>query len=189
MANVGFKLGTQAKVDALLKTPGTSVVEGSFYLTSDTHRLYIGQKATASDTNAQLFPVNEGVITVTNIADLPTVSESDKPVYAGRFYYVTNGNILCVHNGKSWVQINANTDTVIDSHSYSIDGGEITDNIHLSNGKEQNATFTVTGANGVQISGTGTTLTITGDKYSLSSTVARNKATVKLDSANTTNDT
>lgn len=189
MANVGFKLGTQAKVDALLKTPGTSVVEGSFYLTSDTHRLYIGQKATASDTNAQLFPVNEGVITVANVADLPTVSESDKPVYAGRFYYVTNGNILCVYNGKSWVQINTNTDTVIDSHSYSIDGGTITDNIHLSNGKTQNATFTVTGANGVQISGTGTTLTITGDKYSLSSTVASNKATVKLDSANTTNDT
>ena len=189
MANVGFKLGTQAKVDALLKTPGTSVVEGSFYLTSDTHRLYIGQKATASDANAQLFPVNEGVITVANVADLPNVSESDKPVYAGRFYYVTNGNILCVYNGKSWVQINTNTDTVIDSHSYSIDGGEITDNIHLSNGKEQNATFTVTGANGVQISGTGTTLTITGDKYSLSSTVASNKATVKLDSANTTNDT
>lgn len=189
MANVGFKLGTQAKVDALLKTPGTSVVEGSFYLTSDTHRLYIGQKATASDTNAQLFPVNEGVITVTNVSDLPNVSESDKQVYAGRFYYVTNGNILCVYNGKSWVQINTNTDTVIDSHSYSIDGGTITDNIHLSNGKEQNATFTVTGANGVQISGTGTTLTITGDKYSLSSTVASNKATVKLDSANTTNDT
>lgn len=189
MANVGFKLGTQAKVDALLKTPGTSVVEGSFYLTSDTHRLYIGQKATASDTNAQLFPVNEGVITVTNVSDLPDVSESDKSVYAGRFYYVTNGNILCVYNGKSWVQINTNTDTVIDSHSYSIDGGEITDNIHLSNGKTQNATFTVTGANGVQISGTGTTLTITGDKYSLSSTVASNKATVKLDSANTTNDT
>lgn len=189
MANVGFKLGTQAKVDALLKTPGTSVIEGSFYLTSDTHRLYIGQKATASDTNAQLFPVNEGVITVTNVADLPNVSESDKPVYAGRFYYVTNGNILCVYNGKSWVQINTNTDTVIDSHSYSIDGGEITDKIRLSNGKEQNATFTVTGANGVQISGTGTTLTITGDKYSLSSTVASNKATVKLDSANTTDDT
>lgn len=189
MANVGFKLGTQAKVDALLKTPGTSVVEGSFYLTSDTHRLYIGQKATASDTNAQLFPVNEGVITVTNVSDLPNVSDADKSVYAGRFYYVTNGNILCVYNGKSWVQINTNTDTVIDSHSYSIDGGEITDNIHLSSGKEQNATFTVTGANGVQISGTGTTLTITGDKYSLSSTVASNKATVKLDSANTTNDT
>lgn len=189
MANVGFKLGTQAKVDALLKTPGASVVEGSFYLTSDTHRLYIGQKAVAEDTNAQLFPVNEGVITVANVADLPNVSEADKPVYAGRFYYVTNGNILCVYSGKSWVQINTNTDTTISSHSYSINGGTITDKIGLSSGANKDATFTVTGANGVQITGTGTTLTITGDKYSLSSTVASNKATVKLDSANTTNDT
>lgn len=189
MANVGFKLGTQAKVDALLKTPGTSVVEGSFYLTSDTHRLYIGQKATADDTNAQLFAVNEGVITVDTIEDLPKVSADDSSVYAGRFYYVTNGNILCVYNGKSWVQINTNTDTYVNSHSYSVEGGTITDKIGLSNGGDVNATFTVEGANGIQITGTGTTLTITGDKYSLSSTVADNKATVKLDSANTADDT
>lgn len=189
MANVGFKLGTQAKVDALLKTPGTSVVEGSFYLTSDTHRLYIGQKAAAENTNAQLFPVNEGVITVDTIEDLPKVSTADSSVYAGRFYYVTNGNILCVYNGKSWVQINTNTDTYVNSHSYSVDGGKITDKIGLSNGGDVNATFTVKGANGIQITGTGTTLTITGDKYSLSSTVADNKATVKLDSANTADDT
>lgn len=189
MANVGFKLGTQAKVDALLKTPGTSVVEGSFYLTSDTHRLYIGQKATADDTNAQLFAVNEGVITVDTIEDLPKVSTTDSSVYAGRFYYVTNGNILCVYNGKSWVQINTNTDTYVNSHSYSVEGGTITDKIGLSNGGDVNATFTVEGANGIQITGTGTTLTITGDKYSLSSTVADNKATVKLDSANTADDT
>lgn len=189
MANVGFKLGTQAKVDALLKTPGTSVVEGSFYLTSDTHRLYIGQKATASDTNAQLFPVNEGVITVTNVSDLPNVSESDKSVYAGRFYYVTNGNILCVYSGQEWVQINTNTDTYVNSHSYSVEGGTIKDKIGLSNGGNVDATFTVEGANGIQITGTGTTLTITGDKYSLSSTVADNKATVKLNSANTDDDT
>lgn len=189
MANVGFKLGTQAKVDALLKTPGTSVVEGSFYLTSDTHRLYIGQKATADDTNAQLFAVNEGVITVDTIEDLPKVSTADSSVYAGRFYYVTNGNILCVYNGKSWVQINTNTDTYVNSHSYSVKGGTITDKIGLSNGGKVDATFTVEGANGIQITGTGTTLTIAGDKYSLSSTVTDNKATVKLDSANTTNDT
>lgn len=189
MANVGFKLGTQAKVDALLKTPGTSVVEGSFYLTSDTHRLYIGQKATAEEENAQLFPVNEGVITVATIEDLPKVSTADSSVYAGRFYYVTNDNILCVYNGKSWVQINTNTDTYVNSHNYSVDGGTIKDKIGLSNGGNVDATFTVEGANGIQITGTGTTLTITGDKYSLSSTVADNKATVKLDSANTTDDT
>lgn len=192
MANVGFKLGTQAKVDELLKTPGTAVVEGSFYLTNDTHRLYIGQKANSSDANAQLFAVNEGVITVATINDLPNVSTDNGSVYAGRFYYVTAGNILCVHNGKAWVQINSNTDTTIDEHSVSVSAennvGTITDKINLSNKKDKNASYTITGTNGITITGTGTALTLSGDTYTLSGTVDNNAATLKLDSTNTDND-
>ena len=192
MANVGFKLGTQAKVDELLKTPGTAVVEGSFYLTNDTHRLYIGQKANSSDANAQLFAVNEGVITVATINDLPNVSADNGSVYAGRFYYVTAGNILCVHNGKAWVQINSNTDTTINEHSVSVSAennvGTITDEIKLSDNNYKNASYTITGANGITITGTGTALTLSGDTYTLSGTVANNAATLKLDSKNTTND-
>lgn len=192
MANVGFKLGTQAKVDELLKTPGTAVVEGSFYLTNDTHRLYIGQKANSSDANAQLFAVNEGVITVATINDLPNVSADNGSVYAGRFYYVTAGNILCVHNGKAWVQINSNTDTKITEHSVSVSAennvGTITDEIKLSDNNYKNASYTITGANGITITGTGTALTLSGDTYTLSGTVADNEATLKLDSKNTTND-
>lgn len=190
MANVGFKLGTQAKVDELLKTPGTAVVEGSFYLTNDTHRLYIGQKASSSDANAQLFAVNEGVITVATVSDLP--SAEDNPVYAGRFYYVTAGNILCVHNGKAWVQINSNTDTTITNHSASVsvedNTGTITDKITLTGNVDKDASYTITGANGITITGTGTALTLTGDTYTLSGTVADNAATLKLDSKNTDND-
>lgn len=192
MANVGFKLGTQAKVDELLKTPGTSVVEGSFYLTNDTHRLYIGQKANSSDANAQLFAVNEGVITVATVSDLPSVSADDGAVYAGRFYYVTAGNILCVHNGKAWVQINSNTDTTITAHSASVSAannvGTITDKITLSGNIQKDASYTITGANGITITGSGTALTLTGDTYTLSGTVASNEATLKLDSKNTAND-
>ena len=192
MANVGFKLGTQAKVDELLKTPGTAVIEGSFYLTNDTHRLYIGQKANSSDANAQLFAVNEGVITVATISDLPNVSEDNGSVYAGRFYYVTAGNILCVHNGKAWVQINSNTDTTITEHSASVSAennvGTITDKIKLSNNKDKNASYTITGTNGITITGTGTALTLSGDTYTLSGTVANNAATLKLNSTNTDND-
>ncbi len=192
MANVGFKLGTQAKVDELLKTPGTAVVEGSFYLTNDTHRLYIGQKASSSDANAQLFAVNEGVITVATVSDLPSVSADDGSVYAGRFYYVTAGNILCVHNGKAWVQINSNTDTTITDHSASVSAkgnvGTITDKITLTGNVEKSASYTITGANGITVTGTGTALTLTGDTYTLSGTVANNVATLKLDSKNTAND-
>ena len=192
MANVGFKLGTQAKVDELLKTPGTAVVEGSFYLTNDTHRLYIGQKANSSDANAKLFAVNEGVITVATIDDLPKVSADNGSVYAGRFYYVTAGNILCVHNGKAWVQINSNTDTTITDHSASVSAennvGTITDKIKLSDNNYKNASYTITGTNGITITGTGTALTLSGDTYTLSGTVADNAATLKLDSKNTAND-
>jgi hypothetical protein len=90
-SNVGFKLGTQTAVDNIIKNK-SSVAVGSFYLTSDTHRLYIGE-------TDGLHPVNEGVITVDSINDLPDVS-SNKDAYAGRFYYIKNDNILCVFNGS-----------------------------------------------------------------------------------------
>ena len=63
MANVSFKLGLQSAIDQLLIAK-TGAEEGSFYLTSDTHRLYIGGKTSPGDTDVQVFPVNEGVTTV-----------------------------------------------------------------------------------------------------------------------------
>jgi hypothetical protein len=106
-SNVGFKLGTQDAVDSIIKNK-TSVTIGSFYLTSDTHRLYIGE----SD---GLHPVNEGVITVEKIENLPDVS-GNEDAYAGRFYYVKEGNILCVFNGQVWAQINS--DTYVKKHDF-----------------------------------------------------------------------
>lgn len=108
MANVGFKLGPQQALDDLIKL-GTSAnaAPGSFYLTSDTHRLYIGCD------DKSIAPVNEGIITVKTLGDLPNVS-ANPTAYAGRFYYVTGDtnaplNILCIFNGSSWVQLNPDT--------------------------------------------------------------------------------
>lgn len=95
MANVGFKRGPQDNLQSLITN--NQVVDGVFYLTSDTNRLYIGK-----GTNV-LAPVNEGVVTVDTTNDLPAASTS----IAGSFYYVKQGNILCVHNGTKWVQINS----------------------------------------------------------------------------------
>lgn len=108
MANVGFKLGLQQDLDNLIKS-GTSAnaTPGSFYLTSDTHRLYIGCD------DKSIAPINEGIITVKTLGDLPNVS-ANPTAYAGRFYYVTGEtnaplNILCIFNGSSWVQLNPDT--------------------------------------------------------------------------------
>lgn len=99
--NIQFLLGTQANLEKYISGSSTAA-EGTFYLTNDTHRLYIGTSLGTA------VPVNEGVITVSNLDILKTVS-----AHPGEFYYVTNGNILCVYSGKEWVQINNNTNTYV----------------------------------------------------------------------------
>ena len=74
----------------------TSAQDGAFYLTTDTHRLFVGQ-------GEELVAVNEGVITVASIAALPETA------IPGSFYYATAENILCVHNGQNFIQINSDT--------------------------------------------------------------------------------
>ena len=99
--NIQFLLGTQANLEKYISGSSTAL-EGTFYLTNDTHRLYVGTSLGTA------VPVNEGVITVSNLDTLKTVS-----AHPGEFYYVTNGNILCVYTGKEWVQINNNTNTYV----------------------------------------------------------------------------
>lgn len=110
--NIKFLLGTQDSLENYIVGKNGAVAEnGAFYLTNDTHRLYVG----TSDGKA--VPVNEGVITVQDVSNLPSTN-----VHAGEFYYATNQNILCVYAGKSagWVQINSNTDTYLLSGDTSI---------------------------------------------------------------------
>ena len=99
--NIQFLLGTQENLEKYISGSSTAA-EGTFYLTNDTHRLYVG---TSLGTAA---PVNEGVITVPNLDALQKVS-----AHPGEFYYVKAGNILCVYDGKQWVQINNNTNTYV----------------------------------------------------------------------------
>jgi len=198
-SNVGFKLGTQAAVDNIIKN-NTAVSIGSFYLTSDTHRLYIGE----SD---GLHPVNEGVITVDTINGLPDVS-SNPGAYAGRFYYIKNDNILCVFNGSIWAQINS--DTYVKKHEFvavKVDGEE---NVIEIDGKiynytagnvshTSNAPFQIEGANGIvaTVSKSQRTIgqetidvykiTLTGDTYTIGTKANGSNAQIKLDSTNAKN--
>jgi hypothetical protein len=60
---IGFKLGTQSALNTLLNS-GTGALHGTFYLTQDTHRLYIGNH------DGTLSPVNQGIITVNSLSAL-----------------------------------------------------------------------------------------------------------------------
>lgn len=97
MANdkVMFKRGSQANLAT------ATIVNGAFYLTSDTNRLYIGKDGKA-------VPVNQGVITVENVNALTSITAEQ-----GQFYYAEAQNVLCIKSGNKWVQINPDTDTAI----------------------------------------------------------------------------
>lgn len=122
MANVAFKKGTQASLEKYLYSYlGTNPVpveatEGTFYLTTDTNRLYIGKLISNADLPSgspytrynglvKAVPVNQGAIPVASVGDLP----EPHAAIPGQFYYVVDGNILAVSSHGTWVQINPNT--------------------------------------------------------------------------------
>lgn len=162
-SQVKFLLGTQADLEPYIK--GTSkAVNGTFYLTNDSHRLYVGNK------EGKAVPVNEGVTTVDNLTLLQSTYATAHP---GEFFYVTDGNILCVCAGeeggsKKFVQINNNTDSYVKEAKtdISVSGSTATfdqsyirnDNITVSN------TFNIATAEGITVTASEDkkTLTITG---------------------------
>ncbi len=202
-ANVKFLNGLQSDLNTLITNGGAT--KGAFYLTSDTHRLYIGQEDNNRNNLVVPVPVNEGVTTVANVNSLPSISGPNSGE-AGNFYYAAAENILCVYNGNQWVQINPDTNTTID-YFYNIiadnaTAGKTTLTYVLTdnNGNEKTQAVDLIGANGVTISSVSgdnftsggafipnatKQITITGDSYTLSKTVASNTATLTLASSDT----
>lgn len=118
--NVMFKRGTH---QALLNLKNNNqIIDGSFYLTTDTNRLFVGQ---ANSTGAvELVELNKSIERVNSVQELQNLTD----VYLGQFYYITgtnahtdtstggnNGNILAVctsidDNGNAtWTQVNPDT--------------------------------------------------------------------------------
>lgn len=156
MANVLFKRGSQSALDAI-RTAKTAV-EGAFYLTEDSHRLYVGTA------EKDAVPVNEGITTVTTIQDLPDPSgmtTAEKALMAGQFYYISGTsiapvNILAVFNGQNWTQINASSNTTITKikEEITVAGSTATikETITDSAGTNHNGSFEITVAGGLTLS-------------------------------------
>lgn len=191
---LGFKVGVQADLNTLL-SQGTSAnaAHGTFYLAGDTHRLYIG------NSDGSISAVNEGVVTVANLAALENITAN-----AGEFYYVTASNVLAVWNGTDWVQINPDTYRKLDSVSQTMSDSSgvttITTSITDKNNKNADAqtksdAIKVTGAGGAKVAsdstGTDPVLTITGEQYQIGSSVAQDndKATISLSGSSGFSDT
>lgn len=100
-ANVMFKRGTQSGFNNL-----STYQDGCFYLTTDSHRLYIGTGNNKADL------VSQSVITYDNWAAIEALSNKSSSSYApglcseGQFYYAKTENILCTYSNGKWIQIN-----------------------------------------------------------------------------------
>lgn len=204
--NVGFKYGPQSGLRTVMTEK--KVVPGTFYLTSDTNRLYIGK------TTELIAPINEGVIKVATVNDLPKDADSKDTGIIGSFYYVEDGNILCVFNGSKWVQINP--DTTVTNEDLTVVLGSVTQEVDKNDvvlAEKMSVTTKVTDSEGDAVEGSfilvtefvdgkktielekGTrgegdstlhAVTLTGDTYTLSTSVPKdssNEVNIDLGSA------
>lgn len=114
---VGFKVGSQSSMDALLALgTGANAAEGHFYLTSDTHKLYIGN----SDKSLSL--INAGSVNITaSTNDLP---QGDN-IVKNSFYYIPGDNILTIWDDEEgdWIQVNPVPDAAVKNISVTADSG------------------------------------------------------------------
>lgn len=182
MANVLFKRGLQQALP-------TTAVDGVFYLTTDTHRLYVGQ-------GTEPVLLNQTVQFVESVTKLNTISnswntEALKKAHLQDLYYVLpgggngenthNGNILAVwcqdsKGNYAWVQINPDHNTfVTDMKQYVTAANNVATvrtTLTQNDGEDAKAIqFTITGSGDtIDVKGADGNITLTGDTYTLGRT-------------------
>lgn len=160
---VKFKLGTQASLNTL-KDSQKGWEVGTFYLTSDSSRLYIGQAN-------ELALLNKSVEIYDN---LNTLKAKTTVSTKGDIAYCVTENVLAYYNGTTWAQINPDDDTILTALTQvvsSVDKGVkiTTGGTNSDAGKSVTAAdVTITGAKGAKVAmANNKALTITGDTYTL----------------------
>ena len=110
--NLMFLRGLQSSINGM-----TTSIDGAFYLTTDTNRLYIG-----NPTGGAPIALNRDIGVVANVANLPSVP----PATDKDFYYCEAENVFAFYSAKQakWVQINPDTDTNDDTKVVEIKFGE-----------------------------------------------------------------
>lgn len=160
MANVAFKSGLAKDLASAVKT------EGTFYLTTDTHKLYVYR-------NSELIDLNHFIKFVSTQSQLFALDAQ-----IGDFAYVINDNILVYKKSDSptetlsdWTQVNP--DTQISSTSTAVALGNVTSGVSVTTTVGDTAGNTASGAfslvagnNNVHLSQSGGVITITTDNDS-----------------------
>lgn len=153
MANILFKRGLHAALP-------TTAVDGAFYLTTDSHRLYAG-------IGTKLVDLNKYITVVANADALPKSTSTPAP-QEGDFAYITSGNILAVYLGGAWKQINQNTNTTNTSLVATGADNTLTFTLTDSDSGTVEETIAFIGSNGIttEVDANGN-VSITGTTYDL----------------------
>lgn len=166
MANVSFLRGKQSALPARDKAQ-----DGVFYLTTDTHRLYVGQ-------GTELVDLNKYIKTVAKTTDLTTPTVDN----LGDFYYVQEENLLVIAQQTAgdeanpeygYVLINQNTDTKVESAAFVASATDkvatVTHTITEVGGKTIPSSFDIEAGTGLSISASedGKKIIINGVTYGL----------------------
>lgn len=202
MANIMFKRGLQANL------PQTAV-DGSFYLTEDTQRLYVG-----IGTGNAPVELNRTIRSVESIEALnalkgPVGSNANDGVAVGDFYYVAShansvsGNILAYCSavdatGKpTWIQINPDTNTKLATSTEAVTktavtgGVKVATSIKDTEGRTASGDFQIVGSKNITVGLTadGKVQISTPDgsdtTYEIKTQANSNKGTILLDSTGT----
>ena len=164
---VMFKLGTQAKIDEMItKKTGYSI--GTFYLTKDSDRLYIGQATGLKLLNksVQVVETEEGLTTLTASWGADKLSHKDD------LAYISGKNILAYFNGTGWTQINPDHNDQLKSVLVNVEdatkGVKVTTEVEVGEITKSDA-FTITGANGAKVEKVddSNNIKVTGDTYTM----------------------
>ena len=112
MAELMFKRGAQDRLPKI-------GIDGCFYLTTDTNRLYVGQ----GEGNAPVL-LNQTVQIVNSVSALPPAP----PARDNDFYYCVDENVLAIYRDNKWNQINTNTNDTIEVTNIAFDDGKFVTN-------------------------------------------------------------
>lgn len=143
--NVGFLRGSQANLKAL-----NTYKEGSFYLTTDTDRLYFAQSS------SELVDLNKYVRMVASEAALPPIANAE----VGDFYYISDINVLAVKKATSddrWTQINPDTTLTANAQNISVEQVtadkevKIAESVSDSKGHVSKGDFNIVAGNNVHL--------------------------------------
>ena len=201
MANIMFKRGLQANL------PQTAV-DGSFYLTEDTQRLYvgIGENNAPVELNRTIRSVES--LTALNALKGPVGSNANDGVAVGDFYYVAggansvSGNILAYCSavdatGKpTWVQINPDTNTKLATSTSAVTktavtgGVKVATSVQDTEGRTASGDFQVVGSENITVALVNGQIKIStpdgsDTTYEIKTEANSSKGTILLDSTGT----